>query len=186
MKVRSIWNAWMLVAALAILIPATALRAAPPPDNAEVNKLLDQAREHAMLADDDAAELESYTRSKLSWQSHALRLTTMKEHVNNLGVDVSELNRLRDQGSSWQQVAIDRINPLLREIADHLTTTIEHLNDNQGRIHMQAYRDYVKANSDLINRAHNMIADFVDYGQAKATAEAIQLHQELPSDSTGE
>jgi hypothetical protein len=186
MKALSNWNTCRIVAVLALLLPLSSFAAAPPPDSATITNLLDQARAHAALADDDAVTLESYTRSPLSWQSHAARLTIIKEHVNNLIKDVNQLSSMRAEGSPWQQEAIDRVDPLLKEIADHLTTTIQHLNENQGQIQMQAFRDYVKVNSNLISKAHNMIADYVDYGQAKAKADALEQEHSLPPDREGE
>ena len=185
MKALSIWNACKLAAVLAVLLPLASLKAAPPADNAKINQLLDQARVHAALADDDADELVSYTRSPLSWQSHAIRLETIKGHVNDLIEDVNTLSAMREQGSPWQKTAIDRIDPLLKEIAQHLSMTIQHLSDNPTRIHVQQYRDYVNANRELINRAHNVIGDLVEYGQAKAKTEALEVEHELDTDKSG-
>ncbi len=104
----------------------------------------------------------------------------MKDHVNNLINDYNQLGTLRAEGSPWQQEAIDRIDPLLRSMADHLNATIQHLNENQNRIQMPPYRDYVHANWELINRTHNLIADFVDYGDAKIKADSLEQKLELP------
>lgn len=181
MKALSLWNTCKIVAVLALLLPVFSLAAAPTTDSAAITTALGEARAHAALAEDDAMTLESYTRSPLSWQSHAIRLNSMKQHVNNLIEDVNHLTSLRAEGSTWQQEAIDRIDPLLKEIADHLTRTIEHLNDNQSHIQMQPFRDYVHLNRELISKAHNMISDFVEYGEAKAKADAIEREHALPA-----
>ena len=63
-------------------------------DSAEISSLLSEAQHHAMLLDDDAATLQSYTRSKMHWKSHAEQLELMKTHVNNLGKLSAQLNDL--------------------------------------------------------------------------------------------
>jgi hypothetical protein len=170
------------LATLALLLAiGSPFMAAQTTDSAAISKLLSEAKSDAVLAEDHAATLESYTHSQLAWQTHASALESMKEHVNNLGKVVKQLNDLRAEGSPWQQEAIDRINPLLRNMADQLTATINHLNDNKGRIQMQAYRDYTHANYDLAARTATVISDFMEYGKAKATAESLEQKLELPA-----
>ncbi|MHB1021727.1 MAG: hypothetical protein ACYC0Z_04915, partial [Acidobacteriaceae bacterium] len=150
-------------------------------DSPHINQLLDQAKSHAVLARDDADTLHSYTMANLSWQSHATRLQSMKEHVNELGKVEQELRDAREEGSPWQQEAIDRINPLLKNLADTLTSTIDHLNKNQNRIHLPAYRDYTRANYELANETATVISDFVAYGRAKSKATSLEKKLELPT-----
>jgi hypothetical protein len=160
--------------------------AAQASDSDSISKLLTEAKSHAALAEDDAAALDSFTNSKLSWQSHTAKLEQMKEHVNALGKVSKQLGELNEQGSSWQQKAIKQIDPLLRDMASQLTDTINHLNDNQANIHMQQYRDYTRANYDLANRTADVIRDYVEYDKAKSKAEALEQKLELPSSSNGD
>lgn len=165
---------------------ALLMKAQPATDSPEINKILAEVKSHSILAVDDSAELESYTRMSVSWQLHARRLTTIKEHVNNLIGDYKKLDSIKGEGSPWQQEAIGRIDPLLREMATHLNATIEHLNDNQDKIRMKPYQDYVRANHELIQKAHQTISDFVEYSQSKSKAESFEKSLNLPdSGSTG-
>ena len=168
------------LALLALLLPAGML-AAQNPDSAAISDLLKVVESHATQADDDAQMLANYTLSNLDWRTHANQLNSIKEHINNLISDANQLTSLRDEGSPWQQEAIDRIDPLLREMANHLNITIEHLNSNQSQVHMPPYKDYVRANLDLMTRAHEAIADFVDYGAARTTADELEQKLELPA-----
>ena len=162
------------------------LGASQTKDSVAITDLLHEARSHAALVQDDAATLESYTRSNISWQSHSRHLQRMKNHANDLMADFNKLQTLRAEGSPWQQEAIDRIDPLLREMANHLTNTIEHLNKNQSKVHMPEYKDYVRANYDVMTRAHDAISDFVEYGEARTTADDLEQKLELPSDASSE
>ena len=152
-------------------------------DSAEINNLLSQSKTHARLAVNDAEKLDSYLRSHVSWQTHAMSLESMKEHVNELGRLHMELANARDQGSAWQQDAIDRIEPLLQSMADHLTATINHLNQNVNRVQMPAYLDYVKANYELAQKAAQAIDDYVEYSQVKVRTDRLELKLEVPASS---
>lgn len=115
MKSRSVFRTSGSLAVLALLLamnsPFTAAQIA---DSEEISNLLLNAKSHAILADNDAATLESYTNSKLPRQTHAAKLQDMTEHVNGLVRVSKQLNNVREKGSPWQQTAIDQIDPLLR------------------------------------------------------------------------
>ena len=180
---RNFGGALALTLVLAMASPATWAQSG---DSEEISNLLSQAKSHAALADDDAGKLESYTRSKLNWRSHADKLDRIKQHVNELLKIDKQLNDLRAQGSPWQQTAIDQIDVHMKELAALLTTTINHLNDNKSQIHMQAYREYAEGNHDLTARISAMINDYVDYDKAKSKAELLEQKLELPTVGEGE
>lgn len=149
-------------------------------DSRAITDLLKGAETHAVLAQDDAEALESYTRSKLSWKSHSDRLTKIKEHANDLIVDFNRLSSIRAEGSLWQQEAIDHVNPLLREMSGHLTVTINHLNDNQSSVHMPPFGAYAKANREMMTATSRLISDYVQYGESKAKAASLENNLGLP------
>jgi len=170
-----------LVALALALATGTAIGSAQTADSERISDLLSQVKSHAVLAEHDAATLESYTRSRVSWKLHGEQLERIKGHVNELGQLNKQLSDLRGEGSPWQQKAINQIDPQLREMADLLTATIKHLNDNQDRVHMQPFQDYVKANCELTSKLARMIDDFVDYDEAKSEAESLEQKLELPA-----
>jgi DNA repair exonuclease SbcCD ATPase subunit len=181
MKIRSTYRRFSLVALALALATGTAIGSAQTADSEQISNLLKQAKSHALLAEHDAATLESYTRSKVSWQSHGKQLNRIKEHVNEIGQLNKQLGDLRAEGSPWQQMAVDQVDMRLREMADLLTNTINHLNDNPTHVHMQTYRDYAHANQELTGRIAKMIDDFVDYDQAMSTAASLEEKLELPT-----
>lgn len=151
-------------------------------DSAAINKLLSDVKVHSIEADDDAATLDSFARSgQISWKSHGRKLAEIKEHVNNLIRDSNEMGSMRAEGSAWQQEAIDQLNPLLQEMADHLTATIQHLNANQSRVHMPQYRDYARANYDLVHECHQLISDLAEYSESKEKANLLEKNLDLPT-----
>lgn len=180
MKVRFALYRFVFLATFALMLAmSSGILQAQTADSEQISKLLTEAKSHAFDAEHDANLLDTYTRSKIAWEHHALKLDQMRDHVNALGRVNKQLADLRDQGSPWQQKAIDQIDPLLREMADNLTNTIKHLNQNSSHVHMQPYRDYVHANFTLASQIAGMIRDFVDYDEAKSEADAFEAKVEL-------
>lgn len=170
---------------LAVLIFAAAISARPlpaqNPDSEKINQLLAQAKSHAVQLEDDADLLVAFTRSHVSWEAHADKLRAMSTDVNEMGKIVSQLQAISSEGSAWQKVAIDRIYPMLRDMADELTTTIKFLSAHQSQVNMPPYQDYAHANYDLASRTSSLVGDLVAYGKAKSDSSAIQQRLELPA-----
>jgi len=147
---------------------------AQSPDSEEISQLLIAAKSHAIEAEYDADTLDTYTKSKISWEGHANQLGLIREHINALGKVDKSLRDLRATGSPWQQKAIDQIHPLLVEMADLLRTTIRHFSENPKGIHMPVYRDYAHANYEVATRLAGMIRNYVEYDEAQSKIAALE------------
>lgn len=150
-------------------------------DSEDISKLLVEAKSYAALALDDAGALESFTTTDLNWRAHGFKLEEIRRHVNALGKVSRQLSDLRSFGSPWQQSAVDEIEPLLQDMANQLTVTINHLNENHANIQFKEYRDHAHANYELARTTSEKIRDFVDYDLAKAKADALESKLELPT-----
>ena len=181
MKIQSMYRNFSLVALALALATGSSIGFAQTADSDQISNLLSQAKNHAVLAEDDAATLESYTGSTSHWRAHAAQLNRIREHVNELGQLNKQLGDARTEGSPWQQKAVDQVDAHLREMADLLTITINHLSDNKSQVHLQTYRDYAQANAKLASHIAKMIDDFVDYDEAKSKAESLEQKLELPA-----
>ena len=170
-----------MAALFALFVVSSLTVAAQNLDSHKISDLFTQIKEHSALAEEDAQLLESYTRSGANWQSHARRLAEVKDHVDDLLKDYNEAQSLRNEGSPWQQAAIDQIRPVLKTMADHLVATIEHQRNNQSHVRFQAWVDYVRANREYTTKASNLIHDVVDYGTANQTASSLEQKLQLPS-----
>lgn len=170
----------MALSALALMLfLGTARGSAQTQDSEQITQLLNEAKSHALDAESDAATLEAYTRSGLNWKSHAGKLNSMKVHVNELGKVAAEMSALEQEGSPWQQQAIRQVMPLLKEMAGNLTITIQHLNENQAHTRMSTFREYAGTNYELAKRTSDLIRDFVDYDEARSTAESLEQKLEI-------
>lgn len=168
--------------ALALLLSMCISASAKKADSKQISNLFSEIKQHASLAEDDAETLEAYTHSNVSWESHANRLSQVKEHVDDLLSDYNEAVRLREEGSPWQQEAIDRLRPVLKGMADHLTATLQHHNANPTQVKVKPYVDYVHGITQYTSKASALIHDLVDYGAARNTAESLERHLNLPMD----
>ena len=178
---KSRWISILTLASVALLMwmAGSSYAAAQTQDSAQISQLLREAQTYAIQAERDATELESFTHSKLSWQTHAQQLDRIRENVNKLGKLHQQVTDMQEDGSPWQQEAIQQIDPVLREMADVLTTTIQHLSDNRAHIQFPQYQEYARANAELSSKMAHMISDYVAYDKAKSRAEALEKKLEM-------
>jgi hypothetical protein len=155
-----------------LMIPS-GLQAAVAAESPEITKLLADARAEAAELKADSTNMESFTRSTTSWQSYASHVEMIKGHVNNAGKLLAKLKDAESTGAPWQQAAIKRIEPLLKEMAENTTLIIKRLNDNQARVHLPEFKELVKANAGLATDLEALIRDFVEYGNAEEKVEEL-------------
>jgi hypothetical protein len=166
--------------AAALLIAPPSVQAAPQEDNKEVLKLLEDIKAQAADLQRDSDELEAFTRSDTSWESHAQELELIKERINTIGKTISRLQNLRSNASPWQREAIDRIIPVAKKLASNTTAAIEHLNKEPLRIHEPQYQQYIKSNAEAAANLSTLVRDFVEYGKTRTTLEAYERKLEVP------
>ena len=166
-----------LVLAIPITVSPVLWAARASNDSAEITALLADAKSEAGLLKQDTEDMESFTRSNSSWQSYAITINKVKQHVNELGDLSSKLNNARSGGSPWQQDAIDRINPLLKELATNVEATINQLNQHQSLVHSSHYKEYVQATHEQATNVASLISDYVEYGKSKDKMEALAKEQ---------
>ncbi len=144
-------------------------------DSEQITTLLSQARTQAWQAAQDADILQSYTNSPMTWESHAAQLRLITNDIDELAKTTVQLNGLRPQGSSWQQAAIDRINPLLKDLDDTVGSTIRTLAANPSQVNMPPYREYAHESYDVAQEAAAVISDYVRYGKAKSAVRSPEV-----------
>jgi len=151
-------------------------------ENPEITQLLADARDKAAELSRDVDEMEALIRSDVSWQTHAEMLESVKEHVNQLGRIAAQLEQKRDSASQWQQQAVDRMLPVLRELAANTTAAINHLNENKGRpLETSSYPQYLRENAEAAHNLSDMISSFVKYGDSRAKVEKLEQKLEIAS-----
>jgi len=176
---RAVYVSTIASLLLAVVSLSPVLQAAgTSEDSKEVSDLLSQAKTQAAQLKSDADQMDILAQTNVSWERQANKVNAIRNDVNNVVKTIAKLNDASDAASPWQKTAIDRINPLLKGMADNTTSIIEHMNrENGSLLNTKEHKDYVKANAELAEEMSTMITDFVNYGKTKAKFE--KLTQEL-------
>ena len=153
--------ACLLVALLSFSLPARMFGLRPESD--QLTQLLGEARMEVGQLAKDADETESLIRNDVSWQTHAAMLDGVKEHVNNMARIIDKLTVARSSGSELQEQAVDRILPLLKELAANTTAAINWLNQNRTRPIGEPYTQYLKANAETAHQLESTVSSLFEY-----------------------
>jgi plasmid replication initiation protein len=177
---KRILRLWTGTPAVLLAGWAGAANAAVVPDSEHVAKLLSEAKTMAFQIKEDAVAMEGFTRMTVSWESHAVAINEIKDHVNALEKQEAKLKDARSAASPWQKTAIDRIVPYLDELEGYTSAVIEHINAQPKRLFTDDYKDFLEANADYATDLASMIADFVDYGKTRDRMERLGNKLEIP------
>ncbi|HEY6340089.1 MAG TPA: hypothetical protein VIY49_01240 [Bryobacteraceae bacterium] len=102
-------------------------RAADVPDDQQVTKLLSETKTMAFQLKEDAGFMETFTRTNVSWESQAVAINQIKDHVNALRKQETKLKEAKGGASPWQKAAIDKIGPFLDELEGYTMAIIASL-----------------------------------------------------------
>jgi len=179
MNIRASFLAVTMLAGLGVLsVPAIAADAAGAD---HVSAVLSDARMQAFQLKEDASLLESYTRSKVNWESHATTISRFRDNINKMSGLLTQMQDARSGAAPWQQAAIDRIVPVAKELASNTTTAIEALNRNPRQLSTPAYEEYLEAINDSASNLAATIADFTDYGKTRERLDRLAKKLEIPA-----
>jgi len=170
----------LALVAAALLIGRVGVHAAPLEDNKEISKQLEDIKAQAADLQRDSEELEAFTRSDVSWESHAVELSQIRDRINTIGKTIGRLQDLESSASPWQQEAIDRIIPVAQKLAANTTAAIEHLSKDPRRIREAQYQQYLKSNAEAASNLAALVKNFVEYGKTRTMLEAYERKLEMP------
>ena len=97
------------------------------------SRLLSEIQNQTTDLTKHAGTLESMARHpQHSWESHAFYLERVKDHINAVGINTAELQRISADAQPWQQRAISQVTSHAAQVAASTQAAIIYLNDNQG------------------------------------------------------
>jgi hypothetical protein len=167
--------AGLVTSLLLVIGMPPAARAADSPE--AFSKLLGDAQAQSSRL---SLEWKSDARqSAINWSGDAAEVTAMKDELTAIARTAAALNEERSQALYAQLAAIDRIVPVLQEIADNTTNAIGFLAKNQTRLTDKQYKDYVEQNSDTSSRLATLVSQLVDYESRKAKFDLAKRNLEL-------
>jgi len=152
------------------------------PAQKQAERLLKQIASNAAVAGRHADKLDSLTRagSRASYETHAAELTGAKEAIHAMGSDFRQLQELRASALPWQQSLMDRMQPVLVELANHTTEAIERLNGERHKVSSQEYRDAVGSMYAYAGHARTLVSVNLDYAQAREKLNRLDAAAEEP------
>jgi uncharacterized surface protein with fasciclin (FAS1) repeats len=116
----------------------------------------------------DAAILESKRRNhQLSWQTHADKLGTMKEHINEMGKMLSELEGMKPKATLFQEKAIEAARPHLADLAQRVEQAITWVNEDRNSISKTEYRDNLHGIWVSSDALYKDVDTVIDYHEAR-------------------
>jgi hypothetical protein len=165
----------VLAILMALILFSSSSRAfAARQENDQLTQLLSQARDEAVQLAGDADQTESLIRSQASWETHASMLESVKEHVNNMGRIISKLTGARGSGSELQEQAVDRMLPLLKELAANTSAAINYLNQNRTRPPTDPYSEYLRDNAQTAHQLASTISSLLEYEKTMTQMEKLR------------
>jgi hypothetical protein len=176
---KRISKLWMGTPAILMAGWAGKANAAAVPDSDHVAKLLSEAKTMAFQLKEDAVAMEGFTRMNVGWESHAVAINEIKDHINALLKQEAKLKDAKGVASPWQKTAIDRVVPYLDELEGYTFAVIDRLNEQPKKLLDAEYKDYLEANADYATDLAAMIADFVDYGNTRDRLERLGTKLEI-------
>ena len=147
----------------------------------KVSRILSDAKMEAYQLKVDADNLEAYTRSNATWESHADAISRIKDDVNTMGKTLTKLEENRGAAELWQRTAIDRVMPVAKELAANTTAAINYLSEFPRRLNTPTYQDYLEAICDSATNLASTITDFVDYDKTRQRLSRLSGKVEVES-----
>jgi hypothetical protein len=167
--------------AIAFLSLAPALASAQSAkDSEEFSGFLAEAKTEAVQLQKSTEEMNSYPYSRANWVIEAAKIAEIKQHVNKLGELFIKMDNV-EAASTWQQMAVGDMRPMLEELAGNVTMAIFNLSAAPDRLVFTSFPEYVQANAETAADLAQTISDYVAYGEAKKKAEEVSLELELPT-----
>ena len=115
---------------------------------------LDRIKILAMDVRDDADHLDSYLGNRFSLESHAARLTQIKEDINDLVPDLETLEETEAALLPRQRLAMHHIFPDALVLSRNAENAIEYFNENPNRLWGDEYREAI---STMYERADRIV-----------------------------
>jgi hypothetical protein len=135
-------------------------RAAPATGSEQVSALLQDVKTQAALLSYDAATFRlSYNGSP----TQGYTTGQMQARIRETHRLLARLQEQRNFASPWQATAMDRLDPLLRELAANTETVIQHLDENPKRIFLEEFSNQMEATAKEASRLSALIRDLVDH-----------------------
>ena len=144
----------------------------------EAKETLQEIDASAFTVAEEAGQLRQFSANpQYGPEAHLDKLIAMKEEINRIGREIGSLEAERDALAPWEQQAIDKTLPLLKETAANTQNAIEYFNENRAHLWTVNYREYASVIWRDSEQIAKTLKDYLKY--AKARDQEQQLEQRL-------
>jgi uncharacterized surface protein with fasciclin (FAS1) repeats len=134
----------------------------------KIDDMLAQFESKAIETRRDAAMLESKRRNRqLSWQTHTDKLSVMKEHINEMGKMLAELEGMKPKATLFQEKAIAAARPHLEDLAQRVEKAITWVNEDRKSISKTEYKDNLHGIWESSDKLYRDVDTIIDYHEAR-------------------
>lgn len=148
--------------------------------SSRASALLAEIQEETAALRPHADSLGTLARNqRLSWQSHAAYLDRVKGHINSVGENIAELQRIRGDVLPWQQQAITEVTSHAAQVAASTQAAILHLRENQNYLFAPEYTDHLTTIADRSEDMKQTVDKFLDYEKTLEKLQRLQKELEL-------
>jgi len=183
-KKSSIISSAMAVLVITAMVGSAFAAESPTQGHRQVANELTDLKRTASKMRDQADILNSFTPAKqLSWQSHTARLNAIKDHVNEMGQSLAELEAMKPMANQTQALAIEHARPHLVSVASNLTEAIELVNENRRNVYWSDYGEAVEAVYSHADALHTKLDTILKYEKDKMRMDNLELQTSLAGQS---
>jgi hypothetical protein len=163
---------------LPFLFPLTVYAAID--ENPQLTQLLADANDEAFELARDATNTQMLIRTDENWVDHALMLTKVKGHVDNLALIIEKLNKAQNSGSELQKQAVEQMLPLVKQLSANTTAAINYLKQSKTRPVSDTYTRYLEKNAETAHQLSSIISSLIDYEKSMTEIEKLRSKLEAP------
>jgi len=151
----------------------------------EARETINDLRQQAASAAEQADELRQLTlHPSNDPDSNIPRLDAIKDEINAMGKEMQALENERESLAGWERQAVDKTEPLLREMASTTTKALEYYNENRTHLWTDDYRHLADKILDDADQVSHTLRDYLAY--AKASEKERKLSHTLGFSGAGE
>jgi uncharacterized surface protein with fasciclin (FAS1) repeats len=138
------------------------------PQVSKISDMLAAFESKAIETRRDAALLESKRRNaQINWRSHAAKFAEIKEHVNEMGKMLAELEQMKSKATLFQEKAIEAARPHLEAMAQRVEKGIKWLNEDRRSIYRTDYMDNLHGIWSSADQLYREVDTIIDYHEAR-------------------
>ena len=141
----------------------------------EARRTLEDLRVSAAAIEHDADQLARFASDpQVSVESHSQNLMDIKEEINKMGREMAVLDAEHDALPEWEQQAVSKALPLLKDSAANAESALEYLNANKSHLWTETYRGYADQVRQDSEQVAKTLTDYLKLARLEGQERRLQ------------